>query len=204
MKKKERAQKIQEILDQLFPSPSIPLNHEDPFTLLVAVVLSARCTDNRVNEVTPALFALAKTPQAMAKLDESEIRDLIRVCGLSNTKAHALKNLSQIIVDEYNGKVPNTFEDLEKLPGVGHKTASVVMSQAFNVPAIPVDTHIHRSAKRWKLSSGKNTVTTENDLKKLYDPADWNKLHLQMIHFARKYCPALGHDPKQCPICSWI
>lgn len=204
MKKQERAQKIQEILDQHFPNPSIPLDHEDPYTLLIAVLLSARCTDLRVNQVTPALFARAKTPKAMAKLDEEEIRSFIRVCGLSNTKAKAIKNLSQILIDEYKGKVPKSFEELEKLPGVGHKTASVVMSQAFGVPAIPVDTHIHRSAKRWKLSSGKNTVTTEKDLKQLFKPEDWNKIHLQMIHFARKYCPAVGHDPKKCPICSWI
>lgn len=204
MKKQERAQKIQAILNDLFPHPAIPLNHEDPYTLLIAVLLSARCTDERVNQVTPALFKRAKTPKAMAKLDEDEIRSYIKICGLSNTKAKAIKELSQILVDRYKGKVPQTFEELEELPGVGHKTASVVMSQAFGIPAIPVDTHIHRSAKRWKLSSGKNTTTTENDLKKLFKEEDWNKLHLQMIHFARKYCPAIGHDPKKCPICSWL
>lgn len=204
MKKKERAQKIKEVLDRLYPDPAIPLHHDDAYTLLIAVVLSAQCTDERVNLVTPALFKRASTPAAMAQLEEEEIRNLIKSCGLSNNKARAIKKLSEILVNEYNGKVPNTFLDLEKLPGVGHKTASVVMSQAFNEPAVAVDTHIHRCAKRWKLSRGKNVVQTENDLKQLFNREDWNKLHLQMIYFAREHCPAKGHDAVSCPICSWI
>ncbi len=204
MTKKQRAEKIKEILDSLFPGPAIPLHHSDPFTLLIAVLLSAQCTDERVNLVTPALFAKASTPLAMASLKESEIQECIKSCGLSNSKARAIKALSQILIDEYQGSVPKTFASLERLPGVGHKTASVVMAQAFKKPAFPVDTHIHRCAKRWKLSSGKDVVQTEKDLKKLFNSADWNKLHLQIIYFARTYCPAKKHDPTSCPICSWI
>ncbi len=202
MSKKEKAKAIAAILDELFPETPIPLEHQDPYTLLVAVVLSAQCTDERVNQVTPALFALADNPRDMAKLDVEEIREIIRPCGLSPSKSKAISGLSQILVDQYNGRVPATFEDLEKLPGVGHKTASVVMSQAFGYPAFPVDTHIHRLAWRWGLSSGKNVEQTEKDLKALFPEDTWNKLHLQIIYFGRKYCPARGHDPKACPICS--
>ena len=202
MSKKEKAKAIAAILDELFPETPIPLEHQDPYTLLVAVVLSAQCTDERVNQVTPALFALADNPRDMAKLDVEEIREIIRPCGLSPSKSKAISGLSQILVEQYNGRVPATFEDLEKLPGVGHKTASVVMSQAFGYPAFPVDTHIHRLAWRWGLSSGKNVEQTEKDLKALFPEDTWNKLHLQIIYFGRKYCPARGHDPKACPICS--
>ena len=202
MSKNEKAKAIAAILDELFPETPIPLEHQDPYTLLVAVVLSAQCTDERVNQVTPALFALADNPRDMAKLDVEEIREIIRPCGLSPSKSKAISGLSQILVEQYNSRVPATFEDLEKLPGVGHKTASVVMSQAFGYPAFPVDTHIHRLAWRWGLSSGKNVEQTEKDLKALFPEDTWNKLHLQIIYFGRKYCPARGHDPKACPICS--
>ena len=202
MSKKEKAKAIAAILDELFPETPIPLEHQDPYTLLVAVVLSAQCTDERVNQVTPALFALADNPRDMAKLDVEEIREIIRPCGLSPSKSKAISGLSQILVEQYNSRVPAAFEDLEKLPGVGHKTASVVMSQAFGYPAFPVDTHIHRLAWRWGLSSGKNVEQTEKDLKALFPEDIWNKLHLQIIYFGRKYCPARGHDPKACPICS--
>ncbi|HMQ63490.1 MAG TPA: endonuclease III [Flavilitoribacter sp.] len=202
MSKKEKAKAIAAILDELFPETPIPLEHQDPYTLLVAVVLSAQCTDERVNQVTPALFARADNPRDMAGLDVEEIREIIRPCGLSPSKSKAISGLSGILVEKFNGKVPATFEDLEKLPGVGHKTASVVMSQAFGYPAFPVDTHIHRLARRWGLSSGKNVEQTEKDLKALFPENTWNKLHLQIIYFGRKYCPARGHDPKACPICS--
>lgn len=204
MTRKQRAEKIKKILDELFPDPAIPLRHEDPFTLLIAVLLSAQCTDERVNLVTPALFSRAKTPQAMAQLEEKEIQAYIASCGLSNNKARAIKKLSQMLVEMYNSQVPASFSSLESLPGVGHKTASVVMSQAFHEPAFPVDTHIHRCAKRWKLSTGKNVTDTEKDLKKVFKKEDWNKVHLQIIYFARKYCTAKGHLPENCPICSWI
>lgn len=200
----KKTKEIQKILDTLFPDPSIPLEHSDPYTLLIAVLLSAQCTDARVNLVTPALFAKASTPQEMINLSIEEITQLIRTCGLSNTKANAIWNLSKILIDKHHGKVPASFSDLEALPGVGHKTASVVMSQAFHQPAFPVDTHIHRCAKRWNLSSGKNVQQTEKDLKNLFPKKSWNKLHLQIIYFARKYCPAKGHDPKKCPICKII
>lgn len=201
MRKKERAKRIQEILNDYFPNPEIPLIHSDPFTLLIAVLLSAQCTDARVNRVTPELFALANTPEAMAQIPVEEIKKIIVTCGLSNAKAKAIKGLSELLIEKHEGKVPQTFEELEALPGVGHKTASVVMIQAFSIPAFPVDTHIHRCAKRWNLSRGKNVKETEQDLKKLYAEDSWNKLHLQMIHFARGYCPARGHDPNTCPIC---
>lgn len=200
----KKTKEIQKILNTLFPDPSIPLEHTDPYTLLIAVLLSAQCTDARVNLVTPALFAKASTPQEMIKLSIEEITDIIRTCGLSNTKAKAIWNLSKILIDKHGGKVPASFSDLEALPGVGHKTASVVMSQAFHEPAFPVDTHIHRCAKRWGLSSGKSVEQTEKDLKSLFPKNSWNKLHLQIIYFARKYCPAKGHDPKKCPICHLI
>lgn len=202
MSKKEKARAIQAILDELFPETPIPLQHIDPYTLLVAVLLSAQCTDERVNKVTPFLFEKADNPFEMAKLDVELIREIIKPCGLSPRKSQAISELSKILVEQYQGQVPNSFEALEALPGVGHKTASVVMSQAFGVPAFPVDTHIHRLAWRWGLSEGKNVEQTEKDLKSVFPEETWNKLHLQIIYFGRKYCPARGHDPHQCPICS--
>jgi endonuclease-3 len=196
-----RAKKIQQILDDLFPNPTVPLTHSDPYTLLIAVLLSAQCTDARVNLVTPHLFSRASTPEEMIALPIEEIAAIIRTCGLSNTKAKAIWNLSKMLIDRHRGKVPASFAALEKLPGVGHKTASVVMAQAFHQPAFPVDTHIHRCAKRWGLSSGKNVEQTEKDLKRLFPKKSWNKLHLQIIYFARKYCPAAGHKQQKCPIC---
>jgi len=202
MNKKKKAKVIQKILDQHFPNPKIPLEHEDPYTLLVAVVLSARNTDAKVNKITPHLFAKAKTPKAMVKLTIDEIREIIKPCGLAPTKAKAIWNLSKILNQKFHGKVPHTFRALEELPGVGHKTASVVMAQAFHRAAFPVDTHIHRCAKRWGLSSGKNVELTERDLKKLFPSKKWIKVHLQIIYFARQYCSARNHDPSTCPICS--
>lgn len=202
MIKKEKAADIAQILDSLFPETPIPLQHMDPFTLLVAVVLSAQCTDERVNQVTPYLFAKADNPFAMAKLEVDAIREIIKPCGLSPSKSKAIKGLSEILVEQYQGAVPESFEQLEALPGVGHKTASVVMSQAFGHPAFPVDTHIHRLAWRWGLSTGKSVEKTEADLKKAFPQSSWNKLHLQIIYFGRAYCPARGHNPYQCPICS--
>jgi len=199
----EKARRIEAILDRLHPLPAIPLGHTDPFTLLVAVVLSAQCTDERVNRVTPALFARAATPEKMAKLRVAEIERLIRSCGLAPRKARNLKALSRILVREHGGRVPDDPEALERLPGVGHKTASVVMVQAFGRPAFPVDTHIHRLAARWGLSDGRNVVASERDLKALFPPERWGKVHLQMIHFGRSWCPARGHDAAACPICSW-
>lgn len=201
MTRQEKADHIAEKLEELYPETPIPLDHQDPYTLLVAVLLSAQCTDERVNKVTPHLFAKADTPQDMVGLDVEEIQGIIRPCGLSPRKSKAIYDLSQILLDEYQGEVPQSFEALEALPGVGHKTASVVMSQAFGVPAFPVDTHIHRLAYRWTLSTGKSVEKTEADLKKLFPREKWNKLHLQIIFFGRQYCPARGHDPKQCPIC---
>ena len=203
MTRREKAKKIGDILDRLYPQPPIPLRHADPFTLLVAVVLSAQTTDAQVNKVTPALFARARTPARMAALPESEILSLIRSCGLAPGKARNLKRLAQTLLSEHKGKVPRDMEALERLPGVGHKTASVVMTQAFGEPAFPVDTHIHRLAKRWGLSNGKNVVQTETDLKKLFPPEEWGRRHLQLIYFGREYCPARGHDEDECPICSW-
>ena len=203
MTRAEKARRIRAILDEIYPETAIPLEHEDPFTLLVAVVLSAQCTDAKVNQVTPALFARARTPQAMARTPVPEIQRLIASLGLAPTKARNLAALSQRIADEHAGKVPDSFEGLEALPGVGHKTASVVMAQAFGRPAFPVDTHIHRLAARWGLSSGRNVEQTERDLKKLFPPESWRKLHLQIIYFGREHCPARGHDLSSCPICSW-
>jgi endonuclease-3 len=203
MTRQEKAQRIGEILDELFPTVDIPLEHRDPFTLLVAVVLSAQTTDKLVNEVTPALFARASTPEQMAALPVEEIRHLIRRIGLTDVKAKSLKRLSEILVEKHGGQVPRTMEDLEELPGVGHKTASVVMTQAFDQPAFPVDTHIHRLATRWGLTSGKNVETTEHDLKRLFPEETWGKRHLQIIYFGRQHCPALYHDLEGCPICSW-
>ena len=199
----EKANKIAAILHERYPSPPIPLQHSDAFTLLIAVLLSAQCTDVRVNLVTPALFARARTPQAMAEVPVDEIRELIRPCGLSPQKAKAIAGLSQILLRELAGSVPADFAALERLPGVGHKTASVVMAQAFGVPAFAVDTHIHRLAQRWGLSSGKNVETTERDCKALFAQATWNLLHLQIIYFGREHCPALRHDASHCLICAW-
>ena len=199
---KEKAIEIARILDELYPEVPIPLKHEDAYTLLVAVVLSAQCTDERVNQITPKLFARADNPADMTRLSVEEIREIILPCGLSPAKSKAIWGLSKILVDQHDGKVPQSFEALEALPGVGHKTASVVMSQAFGVPAFPVDTHIHRLAARWGLSDGKNVEKTERDLKALFPESRWNKLHLQIIYFGRQYCPARGHRPADCPICS--
>lgn len=201
-KQKAKAADIQAILDKLFPETPIPLKHQDPYTLLVAVLLSAQCTDERVNKITPGLFARADNPQDMATVPVDEIREIIKPCGLSPAKSKAISNLSKIIIDKHNGAVPESFEALEALPGVGHKTASVVMSQAFGHPAFPVDTHIHRLATRWGLSSGKNVEQTEHDLKTIFPEETWNKLHLQIIYFGRQYCPARGHKVEECPICS--
>ena len=201
MTKKEKVQTIARILDKLYPKTPIPLKHKNPFTLLVAVLLSGQSTDVSVNKVTPALFKIGGSAEKMVKLSVSKIRQIIKPVGLSPTKSKNIKALSQILVKRFSGVVPDNFEDLESLPGVGHKTASVVMSQAFDHSAFPVDTHIHRLAKRWGLSSGKNVVQTEKDLKKLFPEKSWNKLHLQMIFFGREYCPARGHDKKNCPIC---
>jgi len=203
MTRLERAAKIAAILDELFPAPAIPLDHEDPFQLLVATILSAQCTDARVNLVTPALFARAADAGAMAKLSASQILPYIRTCGLAQSKAKALAATSRLLVSEHAGGVPGDLDALERLPGVGHKTASVVVAQAFGVPAFPVDTHIHRLAARWQLSRGRNVEHTERDLKAVFPRDRWNALHLQIIYFGRRYCPARGHMPASCPICSW-
>ncbi|MEM8583775.1 MAG: endonuclease III [Bacteroidota bacterium] len=202
MTKKEKATAIKDILDELYPEVPVPLDHVDPYTLLVAVLLSAQCTDKRVNQVTPSLWQLADNPYDMAAQSVDDIKAIIRPCGLSPRKSKAISELSQILIDKYDGQVPQDWDALEALPGVGHKTASVVMAQAFGVPAFPVDTHIHRLAYRWALSTGKNVEKTEADLKRLYEPEDWNKLHLQIIFFGREYCPARGHRMLDCPICS--
>lgn len=204
MLKKEKVDFVINTLEALYPQTPIPLDHQDPYTLLVAVLLSAQCTDARVNTVTPSLFELADNPADMARVDVDDIRQIIRPCGLSPRKSKAISELSSIIMNEHGGLVPDNFEDLEKLPGVGHKTASVVMSQAFGVPAFPVDTHIHRLMHRWTLTNGKNVVQTEKDAKRLFPREKWNDLHLQIIFFGREYCPARGHDPHACPICSKI
>ncbi len=201
MKKSEKVSFVIKTLEDLYPEPPIPLQHHSSYTLLVAVLLSAQCTDERVNKVTKVLFNMANTPEEMIKFSAEEIQEVIRPCGLSKNKSNAIFNLSHILIDEHNGEVPDNFEDLEKLPGVGHKTASVVMSQAFGVPAFPVDTHIHRLIFRWGLSSGKNVVQTETDCKKLFPKELWNKLHLQIIYYGREYCPARSHTAKKCMIC---
>ncbi|MEE3329735.1 MAG: endonuclease III [Myxococcota bacterium] len=203
MTRAEKAERISKQLDALYPAPPVPLLHENPYTLLVAVLLSAQCTDERVNQVTPRLFARAGDPFEMAKLSAAQIRSIIKPCGLSPQKSKAIRELSQLLVEKYDGVVPQTFEQLEEFPGVGHKTASVVMAQAFGYPAFPVDTHIHRNAERWGLSSGKSVEQTERDLKKLFAPSTWNLVHLQIIYFGREHCPARGHDMLECPICSW-
>lgn len=200
--KQQKVKEITAILESYYPEVPVPLDHKDPYTLLVAVLLSAQCTDERVNRITPLLFEQADNPQDMAKLPVEEIRATIRPCGLSPRKSAAISELSRILVEKHNGEVPKDLEALEDLPGVGHKTASVVMAQAFGEPAFPVDTHIHRLAYRWGLSTGKNVQKTEHDLKRLFPRELWNKLHLQIIFFGREYCPARGHDPRECPICS--
>ncbi|MEW6073856.1 MAG: endonuclease III [Planctomycetota bacterium] len=203
MQRAEKAARIRAILDETYPAVAGFLDHQDPFTLLVAVLLSAQTTDKKVNEVTPALFARAATPAAMAALGAKRIHALIREVGLAPTKARALAGLARILVEEHGGRVPSSFEALEALPGVGHKTASVVMMQAFGIPAFPVDTHIHRLAARWGLSSGKNVEQTERDMKRLFPPESWGRLHLQIIRFGRERCPARGHDLAACAICGW-
>lgn len=202
MKKMEKVRFIQDTLENLYPETPIPLDHRDPYTLLVAVLLSAQCTDARVNLITPSLFGRADNPFDMAKVPVDEIREIIRPCGLSPRKSKAISELSHILIEEHGGEVPAEWDSLEALPGVGHKTASVVMSQAFGFPAFPVDTHIHRLAWRWGLTNGKNVVQTEKDLKRLFPEEKWNKLHLQIIFFGREYCKARGHEPSDCPICS--
>ena len=202
--KQEKADYILKRLEELYPETPIPLDHTDPYTLLIAVLLSAQCTDVRVNQITPKLFKLANTPEDMVKVDVLEIENIIRPCGLAPRKSKAISGLSQIILDKHDGLVPQSFEALEELPGVGHKTASVVMSQSFNVPAFPVDTHIHRLAQRWGLTSGKNVEQTEEDLKKVFPRDRWNKLHLQIIFYGRQHCTARGCDGLQCEICSTL
>lgn len=202
MTKSEKVDEILKILNHHFPAPPIPLQHKDAYTLLIAVLLSAQCTDERVNQITPLLFERADNPYDMVKLSVEEIREIIKPCGLSPMKSKGIYGLSKMIIELHDGRVPPSFEALEAMPGVGHKTASVVMSQAFGVPAFPVDTHIHRLAYRWGLSSGKNVEQTEKDLKRLTPSEVWNKLHLQIIYFGRKFCPARGHQVEACPICS--
>lgn len=204
MTKKQIAKKIKQILDQLYPEPPIPLYYKDSYTLLIAVLLSANCTDARVNKVTPDLFAEADTPEKMVKLPIEKIEMIIRSCGLWKRKAKAIWDLSNILLKNHLGKVPQDFAALESLPCVGHKTASVVLSQFFRQDAFPVDTHIHRCAKRWMLSEGKSVKQTEKDLKALFPKKSWNRLHLQIIYFAREFCQARKHNPEICPICSWI
>lgn len=201
MTKIERAEFIMKRLDELFPNPPIPLQHKDPYTLLVAVLLSAQCTDARVNKVTPILFKKADTPLKMSKLTVAQIEEIVRPCGLGPRKAKSIFGLSKIIMEKHNGEVPDNFKDLEDLPGVGHKTASVVMSQAFNHPAFPVDTHIHRLAQQWGLTSGKSVVETESDLKKIFPKERWNDLHIQIILFGREICQARKCDGMSCPFC---
>ena len=203
MTRAEKAERIRKGLDELYSETEVPLRHADAYTLLVAVLLSAQCTDVKVNQITPTLFARASTPEEMQKLAVATIRSIIKPCGLSPQKSKAIRRLSQILVEKHGGRVPQTFEELEALPGVGHKTASVVMTQAFSKPAFPVDTHIHRLAARWGLSNGKNVEQTERDLKKLFPEQSWGKLHLQIIYFGREHCPARGHDLASCSICSW-
>jgi endonuclease III len=203
MLKAEKVERIQEILRDLYFETPVPLDHKDPYTLLIAVLLSAQCTDARVNTVTPALFRLASDPETMSNQTVERVREIIRPCGLSPSKSKAIVGLSKILVNEHNCTVPKSFEALERLPGVGHKTASVVMAQAFGVPAFPVDTHIHRLAIRWGLSVGKSVKQVEKDLKRLFPKEEWNRLHLRIIFFGREFCPARGHSYDDCPICSW-
>ena len=203
MKRADKAIRIKAMLDEMYPETPVPLDHRNPFELLIAVLMSAQTTDLKVNEVTPALFDVGPTPAAMAALDVDVIQSLIRYVGLAPTKAKNIKRLSEMLLEHHGGKVPASFEALEALPGVGHKTASVVMAQAFGVPAFPVDTHIHRLAARWGLSNGTNVERTERDLKAVFPRESWNDLHLQIIFFGREHCPARWHDLSTCPICSW-
>ncbi|HYF70235.1 MAG TPA: endonuclease III [Ohtaekwangia sp.] len=202
MSKSEKVGDIISILEKLYPDPEIPLHHKDAYTLLISVLLSAQCTDERVNKTTPFLFKKADNPYDMVKMSADEIREIIKPCGLSPMKSKGIYGLSKILIDKYDGEVPGSFEELEALPAVGHKTASVVMTQWFGQPAFPVDTHIHRLAYRWGLSNGKSVEQTEKDLKRLIPEEKWNKAHLQIIYFGREYCPARGHQWQQCPICS--
>ena len=204
MNKSEKVKFILKTLDKHYPNPPVPLHHKDDYTLLIAVLLSAQCTDERVNKITPLLFSKADTPQKMVELKTEEIREIIKPCGLSPAKSKAIYGLSKILIEKHEGKIPNSLEELEKLPGVGHKTASVIMCQAFYQPAFPVDTHIHRLIWRWGLSNGKNVAQTEMDCKRLFPQEKWNKLHLQIIYFGRECCPARTHNPYNCPICSKI
>jgi len=204
MTKAESLQFIINTLEERYPETPVPLTHSSNYTLLIAVLLSAQCTDVRVNKITPKLFAVADNPYDMAKLSVEKIANIIRPCGLTPMKSKGIYHLSKILIEQHNGEVPQSFEALEALPAVGHKTASVVMSQGFGVPAFPVDTHIHRLAFRWKLSNGKNVKQTEKDLKRLFSKSLWNKLHLQIIFFGRQYCMARGHIPQNCPICKKI
>ncbi len=203
MKRQDKADRVATILDELYPAPPVPLRHRDPFELLVAVVLSAQTTDKKVNEVTPLLFERFPGVEALAAAPVDRVREIIRVVGLANSKSRNLVAMAGLLLERHGGEVPARFEALEALPGVGHKTASVVMAKAFGVPAFPVDTHIHRLAWRWGLSDGSNVVRTERDLKSLFPPEDWHEVHLQIIYFGREHCPALRHDPAACPICSW-
>jgi len=202
MRKEERIAFIDRRLQELYPDPPVPLDHTDPYTLLIAVLLSAQCTDERVNQVTPALFDLADNPYDMAKESVETIRSIIKPCGLSPQKAKAIRRLSEILIEEHGGEVPQDFENLEKLPGVGHKTASVVMAQSFGVPSFPVDTHIHRLAQRWGLTRGRNVNETERDLKRVFKKSRWNELHLQIIFYGREFCTARGCDGRVCEICT--
>jgi endonuclease-3 len=201
MTKAEKTKDILKLLDKYIPDPEVPLNHKDAYTLLISVLLSAQCTDERVNKVTPVLFQQADNPYDMVKMSAEEIREIIKPCGLSPMKSKGIYGLSRILIDKYNGAVPSTFEQLEELPAVGHKTASVVMTQWFDLPAFPVDTHIHRLAYRWGLTNGKSVEQTERDLKALIPEKKWKEAHLQFIYFGRKYCPARGHVWQDCPIC---
>lgn len=203
MKRKEKAERIQGMLEELYPETPVPLDHDTPFQLLIAVLMSAQTTDLKVNQVTPELFKHGPTPKKMAGLEVSQIQSMIREVGLAPTKAKNIRRLSELLLERHQGEIPNTFEELEALPGVGHKTAGVVLAQAFGIPAFPVDTHIHRLAARWGLSNGKNVDQTEKDLKAVFPKNAWNALHLQIIFFGREYCPARYHDLSQCPICSW-
>lgn len=204
MNQKERALFVSEKLDSLYPDPTIPLQFTNTFTFLVAVLLSAQCTDKKVNAIAPKLFALADTPQRMAKLPREKIEEIIRPCGLAPAKSRHISELSKILLERFDGEVPKTFKELESLPGVGHKTASVIMGQAFGFPAFPVDTHIHRLAMRWGLSDGTSVEKTERDLKKLFPESEWSRRHLQIIYFGREFCPARGHAPQKCPICRHV
>ena len=203
MKRKEKAERIQKMLEELYPETPVPLDHESPFQLLIAVLMSAQTTDLKVNQVTPELFKQGPTPEKMASLEVAHIQSMIREVGLAPTKAKNIKRLSELLLERHEGEIPSTFEELEDLPGVGHKTAGVVLAQAFGIPAFPIDTHIHRLAARWGLSNGRNVEQTEKDLKAVFPKNAWNDLHLQIIFFGREYCPARYHDLSQCPICSW-